>query len=322
MKKKRKKKRRQAGPIQRWLESRLLLAAIATLGRLPTRARFRTARALGATAARVAPFRRRLLLDNLRRAFPHWSETQRRELLPAIYTNLFALGFEVLGMEHLTREEIEAGVEIDPESKARIDQLGETGRGFVVMTAHFGNWEWVGAYMLALGYDVGIWAKPMHNQTTEALIRNQRERMGYSIFYTHQSPLRLFRHVKKGGVIALLADQDARGEGLFLPFFGYPASTPTGPAWVAVKLGVPILPGFGFRTKDGRVRAWTGEIFYPDKEADEDAEIERALRHYNRELEKAIREEPSQFMWFHRRWKTRPKGETLPDPARVAADAS
>lgn len=317
MKKKRKKKRREPGAFQRWLEHRLLVGAIATLGRLSTPTRFRTARLLGSFAARFVPFRRALLLDNLRRAFPNWSEADRRALLPGIYTNLFALGFEILGMEHLTREEIEAGVEIDPESKARIDMLGETGKGFVVMTAHFGNWEWVGAYMLALGYDVGIWAKPMHNQTTEALIRNQRERMGYSIFYTHQSPLRLFRHVKKGGIIAMLADQDARGEGIFLPFFNYPASTPTGPAWVAVKLGVPILPGFGFRTNDGRVRAWTGDIFYPDKSADEDAEIERALRHYNEQLERAIREEPTQFMWFHRRWKTRPKGETLPDPARA-----
>ncbi len=322
MQQKRKKKRREPGAFQRWIEHRCLLIAIATLGRLPTSTRFRVARFLGALAARFVPFRRPLLMDNLRRAFPEWTEADRRKLLPAIYTNLFALGFEILGMEHLTREEIEIGVEIDPGSKGRIDMLRDTGKGFVVMTAHFGNWEWVGAYMLALGFDVGIWAKPMHNETTEALIRNQRERMGYSIFYTHQSPLRLFRHVKKGGIIAMLADQDARGEGIFLPFFNYPASTPTGPAWVGVKLGVPILPGFGFRTKDGRVRAWTGEPFYPDKEADEDAEIERALRHYNQQLELAIREEPSQFMWFHRRWKTRPKGETLPDPARMYEDRS
>jgi Kdo2-lipid IVA lauroyltransferase/acyltransferase len=184
------------------------------------------------------------------------------------------------------------------------------------MTAHFGNWEWMGAFMLALGFDVGIWAKPLRNEMVQAFITAQRERMGYSIFYTDQSPLRLFRHVRKGGIIALLADQDARRNGIFIPFFGYPASTPTGPAWIAVKLGVPILPGFGLRTDSGGIRAWTGEIFYPDPEANEDEEIERALRHYNTQLEIAVREEPTQYMWFHRRWKTRPKGETLPDPAR------
>lgn len=322
MKPKRKKKRGPPGALQQQLETRALRAAVATLGRLSPAARMKVARVLGAVASRCLPIRRALVIDNLRRAFPEWTEARRRALLPAVYTNLFALGFEILGMEHLTREQIEAGVRIDEATSAKIEALRASGKGFVVMTAHFGNWEWMGAYMLSLGFDVGIWAKPMHNPTSETLIRNQRERLGYSIFYTDQSPLRLFRHVKKGGIIALLADQDARGEGIFLPFFGYPASTPTGPAWVAVKLGVPILPGFGFRTPEGGMRAWAGEVFHPDPDANEDAEIERALRHYNEQLERAIREEPAQFMWFHRRWKTRPKGETLPDPARVLQQTS
>lgn len=317
MKTKAKKKRTEPGPFRRNLERRALLAAIATLGRISPSARVRIARAMGAFASRFVPIRRTLLLENLRRAFPEWSEDQRRRLLPAVYTNLFALGFEILGMEHLTREQLMAGVEMNEKGVRLLEEFRKTGKGFVVMTAHFGNWEWMGAYMLAQGFDVGIWAKPMHNDATESLIRSQRERMGYSIFYTDQSPLRLMRHVKKGGIIALLADQDARGNGIFLPFFGYPASTPTGPAWVAVRLKVPILPGFGLRTPDGGMRAWVGDPFYPDPEADEDAEIERALRHYNAQLEAAIREEPAQFMWFHRRWKTRPRGETIPDPARV-----
>lgn len=321
LKKKRNKKRAPPGAFRQKLESLALRSAVATLGRLSPRARARVARGLGAFAARCLPIRRTLVLENLRRAFPDWTEARRRALLPSIYANLFALGFEILGIEHLTAAQLEAGVHLEEASRARVEALRATGNGFVVMTAHFGNWECLGAFMISIGFDVGTWAKPMHNPTTEALIRNQRERVGYSVFYPGQSPLRLFRHVRKGGIIALVADQDARGEGIFLPFFGYPASTATGAPWVAVKLGVPIIAGFGFRTPDGGMRAWAAEPFYPNPDADPDAEIERALRYYHQYLEIAIREDPAQYMWFHRRWKTRPKGETLPDPARRAGCA-
>lgn len=317
MKHKRRKKRRPPGALRQRLESFAVKMAVATFGRLSPPARARLARGLGALASRCLPFRRTLVLDNLRRAFPDWTEARRRELLPAIYANLFALGFEILGMEHLTPAQLEAGVQLEETSRARVEALRASGAGFVVLTAHFGNWEWLGAFMISIGFDVGTWAKPMHNPTTEALIRSQRERIGYSVFYPGQSPLRLFRHVRKGGIIALLADQDARGDGIFLPFFGYPASTATGAPWVAVKLGVPMIAGFGFRTREGGMRAWAAEPFYPNPHADPDAEIERALRYYHEHLEIAIREDPTQYMWFHRRWKTRPKGEVQPDPART-----
>jgi Kdo2-lipid IVA lauroyltransferase/acyltransferase len=311
------RKRRKPTAFEKRLQHWALAGATATLGRISPRGRMRLAAAIGRIAATFFPFRRTLVLDNLRRAFPEWTEADRRALLPGIYAQLLALGLDGLGMEHLTREELRDGVEIDDRTRQLIEEFRNSGRGFVVMTAHFGNWEWMGAFMLALGFEVGTLAKPLRNETVQAFIAAQRERMGYSVFYTDQSPLRLFRHVRKGGIIALLADQDARRNGTFIPFFDYPASTPTGPAWVAVKLGVPILPGFGFRTASGSIRAWAGEPFYPDPEADENEEIERALRHYHAQLEMVIRQEPTQYMWFHRRWKTRPKVGDVPDPARV-----
>ena len=119
----------------------------------------------------------------------------------------------------------------------RFDRVRSSGKGFIIVSAHMGNWEWSAALIPAMGLDTMASSKPQHNPLVERVLRSRRMRFGLKLAWTRKSPRKLIEHLKSGGVVGILGDQDARHRGIFVRFFGREASTAGGPAWLARRRG-------------------------------------------------------------------------------------
>ena len=156
---------------------------------------------------------------------------------------------------------------------------------------------------------MAVLAKPLHNPLIERRVANARKERKYEVIYTRGDDLRsIIRIARQGRPLGFVADQDARRTGLFVDFFGRPASTFQGPAVFAHRLGIPLLFGTCCRTAPrGPFRMRFAPPILPDPKADREQEVARLTRAHVALLEQAIREHPEQYFWFHKRWKTRPR---------------
>jgi KDO2-lipid IV(A) lauroyltransferase len=187
-------------------------------------------------------------------------------------------------------EELEAGL--------------EGGRGAVIVTGHFGNWEVAGASLTARGVPLDVVAVRQRNRLVDRLIRETRERLGMRVIYRGGSTKELLDSLRQGHAVALVADQDARSRGVFVPFFGRLASTYRGPALLALRSGAPLYLGSVTRRSDGTYAVRVRRLEVP--EAGGARRVEAITAQVTAALEAAVREAPGQYFWQHRRWKTRP----------------
>lgn len=267
----------------------------------------RLARWFGIFASRLIPIRRRQILENLSIAFPEWTDAQRAKLLRPTYTHMAALALETIAMDSMTPQDVIEAFETPFEGQEHFDRVRSSAKGFIIVTAHMGNWEWSGAFMPAIGIDVMASSKPQHNPLVERVLRSRRMRFGLKLAWTRKSPRKLIEHLKSGGVVAIMGDQDARHRGIFVRFFGREASTAGGPAWLAYRHDVPIVPMWANRTPEGKMRAFVDEPIWADRSAPIRDEIVRLTQYHVDSLERYVRRDPGQYFWAHRRWKTKPQ---------------
>jgi len=259
---------------------------------------------LGRLALPILARRRRIAIENLRAALG-LSESEAVAMTPAIFRQLGRSFVEFLALPAHDWDEINRRVVFD-EAFARLEEHAKSGKGAVLVTAHYGNWELFGA---AVGRRVGGVAyvfPPQSNPGSGARINETRSRLGVELIDMEQGMRRALKRILQGGHIGMLMDQDARKIGVHVPFFGRPASTLTGPARLAIRARAPIYFGVldrvGRATFHGRTLAW----LEPIPGAEEEAELIRLTRAMNEALEAAVRERPDHWYWIHRRWKTPP----------------
>jgi KDO2-lipid IV(A) lauroyltransferase len=187
------------------------------------------------------------------------------------------------------------------------------GRGVVAVTGHLGNWEIIAQRtMLETGRTATV-AQKSYDSRFEEELRKLRVLFGLTIFPRGTSVRPILSHLKKGGVLGVLADQDTSVDSVFVDFFGHQAKTPSGPAWLAQVTGAALITGFLWRRPDGRYQMEFGpEIPVPAKGESKEALIP-AVQEYTRRTEQAIREHPEQWVWMHERWRSKP------DPTRPSA---
>jgi len=180
------------------------------------------------------------------------------------------------------------------------------GKGAIMITAHFGNWELLGAVVGVKTGRVKYLLPAQTNPAADAYLNDVRRRLGIEplqIGFGMRSGLRALR---EGAFVGMLPDQDARKVGLHVPFFGRLASTHTAPARLAMSARCPIMVALLTREGPGRFRARLRRVLTPDAAAPEAAEVERLTRLMNEAIEEGIRERPEHWYWIHRRWKTPP----------------
>ncbi len=294
-----------SSPVAHLLQYVALRAVIEVLSVLPWSATRALGRGLGAFAARVLHLRWRVALENLSHAFPERSQAERERIARAAYGEIGTTFLELF--RHLRPGE--AIRRVHNVDAPPLEQLRAGGKGAVLVTGHFGNWELVGAALVDLGWPLTALVATQRNRRVDALVTRMRERAGLKILRTDEGLRPMLRVLLRNEFLCFLNDQDAGSEGRFVSFLGRPASTAVGPARFARLAGCAILCGHSIRRVDGTYDLKISEpIVLREDLPPEEAELEATTRMVAI-LDALVRTYPEQWFWMHRRWKTRPPGE-------------
>jgi Kdo2-lipid IVA lauroyltransferase/acyltransferase len=271
----------------------------------------RAASRVVAGMARLAyrPFRIRadVVEEQLRHAFPDRDDAWVRRTASGAYAHLGREGLSLLRLSRLGRDEILAATTFPPELE-ELRAAVAAGTGAVVATGHLGNWEIAGAGVAARGIPLDAVAQRQSNPYFDGMINRTRARLGMRVIPRGGATAPALQALAEGRVVALVADQDARSRGVFVPFMGRPASTHRGAAVLAIRSGAPLFMGVMTRRGDGLYEARIQRIPVPSGGEFEER-VRAATAAFTRALEAAVRDHPEQYFWHHRRWKTPPPAD-------------
>jgi KDO2-lipid IV(A) lauroyltransferase len=303
-------------PLRQRLEA-LLLACVAFAARvLPFPAASALGASVGGLAHRVLGRRRRIAVENLRASLGDRVEgVPAEELARRAFVQLGRSFLEFLWLQGRRPEELLARVTM--EGYEPLEARAREGKGAVLVTGHFGNWELLGASLRARGCPVRYLLPPQSNPASDARFDAIRRSIGIEPVKIGFGMRDALRALRSGDFLAMLPDQDARRIGVHVPFFGRPASTHTGPARLAVRSACPIAVAFLVRTGGGRFHTRLEGLLSPRPDANEQEEVLRLTREVTLLIENAVRRHPDHWYWLHRRWKTPPPRAV--DPAVPAS---
>jgi KDO2-lipid IV(A) lauroyltransferase len=252
---------------------------------------------------------RRIAVKNIERAEGMPKRTREiHRLVRRVYEHFAVGAIETLLLPRMVlRGDLDRVVKL--ENFHLLDEALSRGRGAIVVLAHMGNWEVTGLAVSRKGYDLSSIARPIENPFLDAYVNRLRKSTGQEIIPKHRAVRSMAESLKANKILAILADQNARKNGVFVPFFGRPASTVRSPALMALKYGAPILAANCYRSGRNEYRViLTPEIPIP-KGPDREKLVERITADVTARLEGFIRQHPEQWMWLHARWKTKPETE-------------
>ncbi len=286
---------------------RSLLGAI---GALPLETSMRFGKAVGKFLTKRFPKLPKTARRNLEIAFPEMSEVERERIVKGTFESLGRhLGF-VSHFKKFKHEDIRNLVEVVGKEEY-FDKAHETGRGILFFTGHFGSWEVFNLLPAAFGYEINILVRRIDNQLVENYVDKMRTRFGSITLDKTKSARKMFRLLENGEILGVLADLNTQErEGVFVDFFGVPASTTTSIAKLALKTNAIVLPAFAVweEEKQKYVVYLEPPVEYKKTEnADED--IKNLTQDVTKIVEKYVRLYPEQWLWIHKRWNTRPVGE-------------
>ena len=274
---------------------------------LPYACVVRLGRALGFLYWYIAPKQRRRGIRQMKERLG-LSQDEAVAVMRRLCGNLGQTFLEIMFTPKLDAQRIAQLVEI--ENREYLEEAVARGNGVVFLTAHIGNWEWLGAALSMTGFPMTSVIKRQPNDQHTRLLNEYRERVGIEIFARGTAELvGAAKAMKKGKILGFLADQDAGVDGVFLDFFGKPASTPLGPAVFARKFKAPVMPVFIVHKPD-----YSGHrvLIYPPLEYENTGDEKENLRQLTLKmtqlLEEVIREHPDEWIWFQKRWNTRMDG--------------
>ncbi|HXE89650.1 MAG TPA: lysophospholipid acyltransferase family protein [Terriglobales bacterium] len=251
---------------------------------------------------------RRVGLRNLELAFPEKSSAERRRILRRLFVHLgrqlaeFCLLLSYT-KENVTRVAVYDGFENYEEARRR-------GKGVIFLTAHLGGWE-LGSFVHSLhGHPLHIVVRPLDNPYVGRLVDSYRTRHGNTTFGKQDFARGLLSALRAGETVGILMDQNITPpQGVFVDFFGIPACTASGPARVALRTDCAVVPAFTIwdeHLRKYRIRFEPALTLVRTGDDEADAVANTAL--FNQAIEAHIRQYPDQWLWVHRRWKTRPEG--------------
>jgi KDO2-lipid IV(A) lauroyltransferase len=292
-----------------WLEYVAAWLGLKSLGLLPRP----LARAVGAWIAAVAYFfrppLRRAAIFNLRLAFPEWTDAQRRRTIRRLVRHLGWMAGEFSQFPRYTRENIERVVVLDGfENFATAERRG---KGVIFLTGHMGAWELAPFAHAVYGHPLHFLVRPIDNARVDALVNRYRCLSGNTPIDKNQSARTMLKILRDGGTVGILADQNTSlEEGVFVDFFGIPASTTTGLARMALHTDAAVVPGYIYWDEAMcKYRLRFEPAIELVRSGDEAADIRENTARFTRVIEDYAQRYPDQWLWVHRRWKTRPKGE-------------
>jgi KDO2-lipid IV(A) lauroyltransferase len=291
------------------------LAARALVGLvllLPRERALRIAGPIGRTYAELGGPRISIGRENLRIAFPEWTESRRRSVLAESCANL-ARGFvEIVLLSRMDADERRRLVRLEGLEHLEAARKASEQGGVIVLTAHFGSWEFLVAAVVAHGLPVTVVHRAREDPLTDELLGSLREETGAEFFPRGSAARAALRALREGKLVAMTYDQNCgREEGVFVPFFGRLACARSAPPRIAMRTRAPVVPVFMEREgTSGRHRARILPALELLPEGDDrEAAVRENARRMTQVIEEQIRRLPDHWIWVHRRWRTQPKGE-------------
>jgi len=254
---------------------------------------------------------RRIARINLGIAFPEMGDAEANRIIRACYRRMGTSAAEFVHIPRMDAAYIREHFRIEGAEHVR-ESLEGRNQPAMAMTGHFGNWELLSHVYGATVTPIAFIVRPLKNGILDRIITERRECVGNTIIRKADSAKEVMKVLRKRILVGILIDQNVdRPKGILVDFFTRKAYTTFGIARLALAMNAAIHTGFIFRDPARKFHHVIrfGPPLPIDPAAPREEEVARVTRRCNEELEKAIREAPEQWMWFHRRWKTRPVGE-------------
>lgn len=295
--------------MKRWKQALLFGLAwplLALLARLPPSWAVFLGRALGRAAYLLDRRHRRVALQNLSLAFPEMSAQERKALALRSFQNAATTFLEVPRLGRAPFQEILNRVR--PEGAEHILSALSEGKGVLFLTGHFGNWELMALYTGMRGLRLAFVARALDNRFFDRWMNRIRSRSGNRVIPKRGALLHVLRLLRKGWAVGFLMDQRVTGrEGVFVDFFSRPAGSSAALALLACRYGAPVLPAYVLRDPSGVTHRLCIEPRIPViRTGDLKRDVVENTQHFQKVLERIVRDHPDQWFWLHRRWRGSP----------------
>jgi Kdo2-lipid IVA lauroyltransferase/acyltransferase len=248
------------------------------------------------------PIRKKTVITNIKIAFPQLNKNEIKKLAFRIYKSFLITLIEILCLPTTTKEEISNSITF--ENIELIKQKFNEGNGVILLSAHFGNWEYVALSSSAqLNLPFSVVVKDQRNPFVTDWMNSMRTKWLNEIVPLGVSIRKVYQTLKSKKIVAMVADQRAPKESARIKFFGREVPVHTGPAVLAIKTGAPLLYGIPVRQPDFSYKTEMVEISKENLPEDENEKIIELTRRHMNYLEEYIRLYPEQWLWMHKRWK-------------------
>jgi len=311
--------RKKASIVEEWvtyLSARLAGMAITCL---PVEQDLKIAASLGRWLYSIDARHRKRTAYHLGLAFEHWTQAQRDQVARQSFEHLLKLVVEAIYTPRLIHSD-SWPYRIRTRGLAPAIDLLNRNEPLLLVTGHVGNWEVLGTMLASLGYKMTALARPLNQKKLNDWILGIREANGMRILTKWDATDAMQQILQSGGALGFIADQNAGDRGMFVPFFGRLASSYKSIGLLAMSFNCPIVCGYAHRL-DPQFRFELGatDIIYPEDWAGQPDPLYYITARFNRAIEAMVRLRPDQYLWMHRRWKSRPRFERQdkPMPARL-----
>lgn len=305
----RKKKKKKYNPLVDWFTYFLLRVLIVFLYLFDVETNLNTACFLGRLLWKYYHRGRKRALDNLRASYPEKSEQWIRRTGRRSFEHLVMLTIDILFTPRLVKKyNWRDYTRYKNVERAKWLMLG--GQGLLMVGAHYSNFEIIGFLLGMFGFEVYSIARPLDNKYISRYLYGVRRAAGQKIINKKGATDLMEELASRGATLCFVADQDAGKKGIFVDFFGRKASTYKSIGLLAITKSIPIVVGYSRRV-DNRFFFEIGinRIIFPEEWADKDDPLKWVTAEYTKAIEEFVRQDPSQYWWLHRRWKSRPKEE-------------
>ena len=254
--------------------------------------------------------RRTLAVNNIASASDYPWSRRPRSVARASFLHMAQNMVEFARMADMTPRKIMERVQLV--GIQHLDEPLSRGKGVLLLTAHLGNWEFVGAIYVARLGPLAVVARSLKNPLVDDLINRLRASSGMKVIPHRNSSRAIIKALGKGETVAVLLDHSSlRREAVFVDFFGRPAATNYGLALLARKTGVPVVPAYSVRITPRLHRAYVMPEIPVNPSNEEAADIEEITGRFNAAIEEMVAAHPEQWLWVHDRWKRRPLPEEV-----------
>jgi KDO2-lipid IV(A) lauroyltransferase len=250
-------------------------------------------------------YRKNVMENNLKYAFPEYTSRERKAIINQVYNNFFILWIEILQNWRLTEDFLEQHIVLN--NWEVLEKARDEGKGLILLTGHLGNFEWFGHYMAIKCGNFYAIQKRIKNPYVNNFIVKIREHHGMKLIYTNEAMKKCYSLLKRDKIVGIVCDQDFGKRGIFVNFFNKPASTAVGPAVLHLRTKSPLIMCISIRRDLGKFDFYFERI--PDLNSSElnEQAIYTITQAHTNILEKWIRRYPEQWLWTHRRWRTKPQ---------------